>query len=63
MLRQLQKNLWRPVEISLNSNLSFTDLLCTCTAGQNNCPHAAGVLVYVPQLCRHVRVLNEDYEG
>ena len=30
---------------------------------QNNCAHAAGVLVYVAQLCRHVRVLNEDDEG
>ena len=39
-----RKNLRRPVEISLNSKLSFTDSLCTCTAGQNNCAHAAGVL-------------------
>ena len=59
----LRKKLRRPVEISLNSNLSFTDSLCTCTAGQNNCAHAAGVLVYVAQFCRHVRVLNEDDEG
>ena len=44
-------------------HLSFTDSLCTCTVGQNNCAHAAGVLVYVGQLCRHVRVLNEDDEG
>ena len=55
-------NLRRFVEILINSNLSFTDSLSTCTAGRNNCAHAADVLIYVAQLCCHVRVLNEDDE-
>lgn len=53
-----QKKVVRRVEVQLGADLHFLSSSCPCTAGQNKCSHAAGVLWYVTQLCRHIRVAD-----
>ena len=54
------KNVRRAVSIILDKELAFVDSNCHCSAGLNTCSHVAVVLLFVTQLCGHIRLCSDS---